>query len=695
MAELDSTSRIGRSLGVHLILATQKPSGVVDDQIWSNSTFRLCLKVQNAADSKEMLHTADAANITQAGRGYLQVGNNEIYELFQSAWSGASYGTKEEQKEEDDRVYLLNMLGQGEALNKDFSGRKESQQLKKSQLDVVVEHLQQLCEEEHCVKVKKTWLPSLAFQIASPYLMEIQDSAGFKKVDLKLGIGMMDIPEEQAQSEYVLDFEKNGHLLYLSSSGYGKTMLLTQIILGLSAKNAVKNLNFYILDLGNSGMIPLKQLPHVADYMNIDHEEKIEKFQKLILEEIKERKKKLARAMVQNFSVYNETQPEPLKAIVIVIDQYEVVKELGEAVESFIQRVSRDGAGLGIYLAVTTSRDGAMRSAARNNFKVRIGGFNFDESELSSFVGRSSYKLPEEHKGRALVKTDSLHVMQLYTPVVFETEKEYNEKLKALIFELDQKSSEEKAKEIPVMPEELTVSMLPSYPGYEKTNRKVPIGLDTDTLQMYYLSMEQTPAFVIGNAKTGKTNVIKNMLSMVSGEKVYLFDNKSHELAAYQSRENIVYASDKSTVADALKQIKEDIFARKEDYEEAKLDNVSLSIEGFAKTLPPIYVMVDMLQELYDNVAEDNSMIDILEEAVRYGIYVLVTSEFKVKKMTRSKFIEMLLASREVLILGNIKDQLLFSYTGVREENRKVEFGYYHNAGINRKVKLILHKGIS
>ena len=335
-----------------------------------------------------------------------------------------------------------------------------------------------------------------------------------------------------------------------------------------------------------------------------------------------------------------------------------------------------------------------MRSAARNNFKVRIGGFNFDESELSSFVGRSSYKLPEEHKGRALVKTDSLHVMQLYTPVVFETEKEYNEKLKALIFELNQKSSEEKAKEIPVMPEELTVSMLPSYPGYEKTNRKVPIGLDTDTLQMYYLSMEQTPAFVIGNAKTGKTNVIKNMLSMVSGEKVYLFDNKSHELAAYQSRENVVYASDKSTVADALKQIKEDIFARKEDYEEAKLDNVSLSIEGFAKTLPPIYVMVDMLQELYDNVAEDNSMIDILEEAVRYGIYVLVTSEFKVKKMTRSKFIEMLLASREVLILGNIKDQLLFSYTGVREENRKVEFGYYHNAGINRKVKLILHKEI-
>ena len=150
------------------------------------------------------------------------------------------------------------------------------------------------------------------------------------------------------------------------------------------------------------------------------------------------------------------------------------------------------------------------------------------------------------------------------------------------------------------------------------------------------------------------------------------------------------YSGQTGLSPEVVKQARE--LARAGKYEEAKLDDVSLSMETFVKTLPPIYVMVDMLQELYENVEEDNSRIDILEEAVRYGIYVLVTSEFKVKKMTRSKFIEMLLASREVLILGNIKDQLLFSYTGVREENRKVEFGYYHNAGVNRKVKLIFHR---
>lgn len=91
MKELISVAQVGRSLGVHLILATQKPSGTVDDNIWSNSKFRLCLRVQDRQDSNDMLHKPDAAYITQAGRGYLQVGNDEVYELFQSGYSGASY----------------------------------------------------------------------------------------------------------------------------------------------------------------------------------------------------------------------------------------------------------------------------------------------------------------------------------------------------------------------------------------------------------------------------------------------------------------------------------------------------------------------------------------------------------------------------------------------------------------------------
>lgn len=96
MRELISVAQVGRSLGVHLILATQKPSGTVDDNIWSNAKFRLCLRVQDRQDSNDMLHKDDAAYITQAGRCYLQVGNDEIFELFQSGWSGAVYDDKKD-----------------------------------------------------------------------------------------------------------------------------------------------------------------------------------------------------------------------------------------------------------------------------------------------------------------------------------------------------------------------------------------------------------------------------------------------------------------------------------------------------------------------------------------------------------------------------------------------------------------------
>ncbi len=107
MMELISVAQVGRSLGVHLILATQKPSGTVDDNIWSNAKFRMCLRVQDRQDSNDMLHKPDAAYITQAGRCYLQVGNDEIYELFQSGWSGAVYEEKADIRTNETATMIL------------------------------------------------------------------------------------------------------------------------------------------------------------------------------------------------------------------------------------------------------------------------------------------------------------------------------------------------------------------------------------------------------------------------------------------------------------------------------------------------------------------------------------------------------------------------------------------------------------
>ena len=156
MRELVSAARIGRSLGVHLILATQKPSGVVDDQIWSNSRFRVCLKVQEKNDSMDMLKRPDAAALVQTGRFYLQVGYNEIFELGQSAWAARRIHRPNVSKtQKDESVALLDEVG-----HVIRSAQIAKTRGKDKQLDCIVSHLSQLAAEEH-IRLRPMWMPPL------------------------------------------------------------------------------------------------------------------------------------------------------------------------------------------------------------------------------------------------------------------------------------------------------------------------------------------------------------------------------------------------------------------------------------------------------------------------------------------------------------------------------------------------------
>ena len=145
MRELISVAQVGRSLGVHLILATQKPSGTVDDNIWSNSKFRLCLRVQDRQDSMDMLRKPDAAYITQAGRCYLQVGSDEVYELFQSGWSGAPYDENIEQGSTD-LASLLAVTGRVDVTGGHAKTVRKNQSLK-NWVDQLLVCVDQACSQ--------------------------------------------------------------------------------------------------------------------------------------------------------------------------------------------------------------------------------------------------------------------------------------------------------------------------------------------------------------------------------------------------------------------------------------------------------------------------------------------------------------------------------------------------------------------
>lgn len=624
MAELVSTARIGRSLGVHLILATQKPSGVVDDQIWTNSKFKLALKVQDEADSQEILKTADAATITQPGRAYLQVGNNEVYELFQSAWSGAVYSDEAVEEEVDLRVYRLNELGQGELLNMDLSRAVEDTSVKKTQLDVTIEYVKEVFDKEGVPMVRRPWLPSLKTMLVSPYIQPSADIAERKDIELKIALGMVDIPEEQAQEELIIDLMKEGHIAYFASAGYGKSSMLMTSVLSLAVKNAVNLLNFYILDFGNSALIPLSHLPHTADYMQFDDTVKIGKLIRILQEEMTVRKKLFAEKMAQNFDVYNQTAKEPLKAIIVVVDNFDVVMELGYDEEEFFTKLSRDGSGLGIYLIVTATRSGGIRFATLNNFKVKIAGFMFDDSEAPSIVGRSDYKLPEI-QGRAMVSYHNVNIMQIYAAADLADEVCYVESLKEIVERIKENSKGKSAPKIPMLPEQFSSDMLSEY---DRGDYEIVLGLEKENVEIRGIYRTMSPFILIGEAAKGKTNMLKVILDQIKDDaKVYLVDSK--EMSFYSDSDDpaVEYYQPADEMDELMEELNDFVEERNLQFKEALEEGCAGSPKDFYMEQKPYYLLVDDVDDFIAGIEdEEDEYAQLLKNAVECGLMLIVNA---------------------------------------------------------------------
>ena len=533
MQELISTARIGRSLGIHLILATQKPSGVVNDQIWSNSKFKIALKVQDVADSREIIKTPDAAQITQTGRAYLQVGNNEIYELFQSAWSGAEY--KEDESDSDNRdltIYEIRNNGQYIPINKDLSGLSARREIKSipTQLDVIVEQTRKLFDKTGLAKVASPWLPPLKEDI---YSGDIQNN-NFKdywgcKEKLTILVGYQDIPEKQEQSPLYLDMEKTGHIMLISSPGFGKTTFLQSIALDLMRKNTPEDVHIYLYDFGTSGLISISEFPHVADYFTVDEEEKITKSLKRLDEEVKRRKILLANAKVTNYTQYNEVATDSIPTIFMIIDSFDGMAEAkyDEAFISVLNTIARDGASLGIYIITTLSRMNAMRLQLQGNFKTKISLFLFDKSDLSAIVGRSNINL-EEIKGRAVVKFDEIVHFQVVQAYKTQSYSEYINAIKEEINSMEEYWQGEKPERIPMLPEKITYQHIDAIFTDKDVDNTFVLGLYRDTAELATFTLDRA-IMMASDKPTAIENyytAVDYNLNRVSNEyKAYLFDS--------------------------------------------------------------------------------------------------------------------------------------------------------------------------
>jgi S-DNA-T family DNA segregation ATPase FtsK/SpoIIIE len=680
MSELVSVARIGRSLGVHLILATQKPSGVVDDQIWSNSRFKLALKVADESDSNEVLKTPDAARITQPGRAYLQVGNNEIYELFQSAWSGAPYSEQVAEQGFDSRVYLINQLGQGELLNDDLSAVDTAQGSTLTQLDVVVSHTKAVYEKLGAVTVDRPWLPPLPKKLVTSSIGAIGDVSLLTAMDVTVPIGLVDIPESQMQAEYVHDFVQDGNLGVFGAPGFGKSTVLMTTALTLACRNSPTMVNFFILDYGNSTLVQLRGLPHTADYLGIDDTEKLDKLVKFLGEELKRRKSLFAGVNALNFTMYNETSDQKLPAIMVVVDNFDVVREASPDLEDFLVKLTRDGTGVGVYTIISASRSNAVRYAVLNNFKNKVALFMFDPTDVTAIVGRCDYKLPEV-RGRAMVKTDDTHVLQCYLPVEHTDDITYATLVGDLISNISEQNTAPSATGVRVLPETITYQDLIPYQSVN--TKQIVAGFDIESTDPTYFDLSIAVQMIIGGPTTGKTNILKLVLAQFTDARCFIVDSRAGDLQDFEDQPGVVYMGSASQLDEFHQQLSDEVSRRQEAFQLS-----GQRIKDFIASELPILVLIDDGDNFVEICkAKSREMEKVILEGIDLGLTFFITT--LPSKMRGYDDITLALKDTQSgIVLGDPGDQNILSVSYPSRYRPMSDVGFWFKRGDTRQIKI-------
>ena len=475
MDELISAARIGRSLGIHLILATQKPSGVVDDQIWSNSRFRVCLKVQTTDDSSEMLKRPDAAYIKEAGRFYLQVGNDEIFDLGQSGWTGAKYIPADQvSRKLDDGISFLSNTGDTyKEINEEI--KKDESQDYGEQLGNVVKYLNQLATQEN-IKSSLLWLENIPEVI---YYNKTNKKYDFttKPYYIEALIGEYDDPSHQKQGAVTLPLSKDGNTFIVGSTGSGKTTLITTIIYSTIINHNSNELNIYIVDLGAERLKTFKKAPQVGDILTIDDPDKI-KFLFYMLAEEKERRFSYYSENGGDYLKSVEKENSPFPTILVILNDMEVFKErFSDQYDEEFQPLVRNCAKVGIIFIVTSTTSNALGYNI-DNFPRRIMLNMVDQGEYSDLFDHPP--IPKKNPGRGIIEIDGAPY-EFQVPLIFE-EENYEKNMNYVLNQLSVYLLK-KAPKVPIVPEEIDFEKIKE----KVTNiSKVPLGINTNTAQIGY-----------------------------------------------------------------------------------------------------------------------------------------------------------------------------------------------------------------
>lgn len=487
MDELISTARIGRSLGVHLILATQKPSGVVNDQIWSNTKFRVCLKVQDRSDSMEVLKKPDAAGIKETGRFYLQVGYDEYFDIGQSGWAGARYVPSDAViKRVDDSIKFIDDVGKVTKSVVEVVKKDDNSVNRGDQLTNIVKYLTSIAKEENYT-AKQLWLDKIPDII---YLGNLINKYNYKPTPyfIEAIIGEYDNPAQQMQGLFKLDITNNNTLLYgLADSG--KENFLNTYIYSIVANHTPDEVNLYIVDYGAETLKMFTKTPHVGEVCTIDDEEKLLNMFAMIDEEA-DRRKELFVDYSGSYNSFCQNSGQKLPLINIIINGYESFNENKSKLAELLVTMYRDSLKYGITFTIVTGAATSFRSRSAEYFSNKLCLQMANDGDYRTLLMSAKGLIPAKYPGRGISGIDDLKY-EFQTAYITE-----ENKINDLIRDTNSKLNEmysNSAKHTTVLPNIVDVNyVINDFKGLNV----VPLGVDLNSKQpcvFDFIKVKNTP----------------------------------------------------------------------------------------------------------------------------------------------------------------------------------------------------------
>ena len=403
MGELISTARIGRSLGVHLILATQRPSGVVNDQILSNTRFRVCLKVQDRSDSMDVLKRPEAAELRQIGRFYLQVGYNELFAIGQSAYSGAPYIPSDQVAERrDETVRMVDTTGQAMS---EASPAVRGERSGKSQLVEIVEMLTRLAADMG-IKPRQLWEEPLP---AALDLDELEAAVGEREEQdhLVALVGQLDDVQNQCRPPLFLDFSTMRNMLIVGSVQGGKSIAMQTMIFSLARRYSPQQVSFYVLDYSNNALADVASLPHCGAVLGSDDEDRLPGFFDLLGDIVDERRKLFEKLGVTSFD--DAVRIHQLPLVLVFIDNIVGFSstKTGKAYYDHLHEFMREGLPFGIkYIVSCSNYSTEVTQRIKQQLRDRIGLQLPDRLSYGDVLGKRCGYTPQALAGRGMIVAD-------------------------------------------------------------------------------------------------------------------------------------------------------------------------------------------------------------------------------------------------------------------------------------------------